>query len=114
MDYLDQVEVTRHPSWTAYEAQRQGRLILLTTRSATTYIRFAFEAGDNLLVGRESAGVPSEVHAAADARIVIPMRPAIRSLNVATAAAMVAGEALRQTSGFPNPPATGQAQQENS
>jgi len=103
MDYLDQVEVIRHRSWTAYEAQRRGRLILLTTQAATAYTRFDFEAEDNLLLGRESAGVPSEVHEAAQARIVIPMRPEIRSLNVATAAAMVVGEALRQTSGFPAP-----------
>ena len=80
------------------------RLVLLTTRAAQPYTGFAFGPGDTLLVGRESAGVPDEVHEAADARLLIPMRPGLRSLNVAQAAAMVLGEALRQTERFPARP----------
>ena len=74
--------------------------MLFTTRAERPYVAFDFEAADTLLFGRESAGVPDEVHAAADARLVIPLRPGLRSLNVATAAAMALGEALRQTHGF--------------
>jgi tRNA (cytidine/uridine-2'-O-)-methyltransferase len=104
LDYLDALEVTRHPSWRAFEAfraERRLRLVLATTKAATPYTEFAFEATDVVLVGRESAGVPDEVHAAADARIVVPMRPGLRSLNVAVAAALILGEALRQTGAFP-------------
>jgi tRNA (cytidine/uridine-2'-O-)-methyltransferase len=105
MDYLDGVALTRHESWTAFQtalaAQARGRLALLTTSASTPYAEFAFRPGDTLLVGRESAGVPAEVHAAADARLVIPMRPGVRSLNVALAAAIVLGEALRQTGALP-------------
>ena len=104
MDYLDLAEMTRHGSWRAYESARAGRLILLTTAADLRYTDFAFEASDNLLVGRESAGVPPAVHGTADARLRVPMRPASRSLNVALAAAMVLGEALRQTTGFADPP----------
>jgi tRNA (cytidine/uridine-2'-O-)-methyltransferase len=82
-----------------------GRLLLLTTRGETRYNDFAFRPDDNLLLGRESAGAPEEVHAEADARLLIPMSPGIRSLNVAMAAAMVLGEALRQTGRFPEGPA---------
>ncbi|MBU0726559.1 MAG: tRNA (cytidine(34)-2'-O)-methyltransferase [Alphaproteobacteria bacterium] len=102
MDYLDRLEMLRHASWPRYQADRApGRLILLTTRAAMPYTGFAFQAGDTLLLGRESAGVPDEVHEAADARLLIPMRPGLRSINVAQAAAMVLGEALRQTDQFP-------------
>jgi tRNA (cytidine/uridine-2'-O-)-methyltransferase len=101
MDYLEQVSVTRHPSWQAYRGQLTGRLILLTTKAERPYQEFEFQIGDNLLLGRESAGVPGEVHAAADERLRIPMRPALRSINVALAASMVVGEAMRQTNGFP-------------
>lgn len=109
MDYLLQAEIQRHSSWTAFQAWRaaaartQGghRLLLLTTRGDIPYPSFAFRPDDILMVGRESAGVPPEVARAADARLVIPLRPGLRSLNVATAAAMVLGEALRQTAGFP-------------
>ncbi len=101
MDYLDQVEMTRHTSWAAYNSARAGRLVLLTTKGGTRYTDFAFRPDDNVLLGRESAGVPEEVHAAADARLVIPLRPEARSLNVALAAAMVLSEALRQTESFP-------------
>ncbi|OFX13022.1 MAG: tRNA methyltransferase [Alphaproteobacteria bacterium RIFOXYD12_FULL_60_8] len=101
MDYLDRVEMIRYASWTDFLAQRTpGRLILLSTRSAHPYTDFAFAPDDTLLLGRESAGVPEEVHARADARLLIPLAPGLRSLNVALAAAMVAGEALRQTGGF--------------
>lgn len=102
MDYLDLASLTRHASWAAYRSSAPaGRLVLLTTRGAEAYPDFAFRPGDRLLVGRESGGVPDEVHAAADARLTIPMAPGARSLNVAVAAAMVLGEALRQTGGFP-------------
>ena len=106
LDYLDAVELTRHRSWQAFEAGRQRsgrkrRLVLLTTRARLAYTDFAFRADDVLLIGRESAGVPQEVHDAADARVRVPMASGLRSLNVALAAAMVLGEALRQTEGFP-------------
>ena len=99
MDYLDELTIDRHVSWAAFEEwrARQGRrLVLLTTKAAQPYSRFAFSSGDILMVGRESLGAPEEVHAAADARLLIPIRPPARSLNVAFAAAMVLGEALRQ------------------
>jgi tRNA (cytidine/uridine-2'-O-)-methyltransferase len=101
MDYLDRARMVRHPSWQAYQDVREGRLVLLTTAAPLRYTEFAFQASDTLLVGRESAGVPQAVHEAAAARIVVPMRPATRSINVALAAAIVLGEALRQTGGFP-------------
>jgi tRNA (cytidine/uridine-2'-O-)-methyltransferase len=102
MDYLDRVALRRHASWEAYRAARgPGRLILLTTRGDVALPGFAFRGDDTLLVGRESAGVPDEVHAAADARLVIPMAPGARSLNVALAAALALGEALRQTGEWP-------------
>ena len=109
MDYLQHADIRRHESWTRFRdnfsaashANSPGRLVLLTTRGLTAYTDFAFAAEDTLMVGRESAGVPDDVHAAADARLVIPLRSGLRSLNVAQAAAMVLGEALRQTGGFP-------------
>ena len=101
MDYLDQVALTRHRSWAAFQALPRGRTVLLTTHGTLPYHRFAFAADDTLLFGRESAGVPETVHAGVDARIVIPMRPGLRSINVAMAAAMVLGEALRQTELLP-------------
>ena len=104
MDYLDAVEIRRHVSWRAFDETRRGeglRLVLLSTRGATAHTAFRFAPGDILMVGRESAGVPEEVHAAADARIVIPMRPALRSLNVAVSAALALGEALRQLDAYP-------------
>jgi tRNA (cytidine/uridine-2'-O-)-methyltransferase len=100
MDYLDAVTITRHASWQAFEAWRRsaaGRLVLFTTKATTSYLDFTFAPDDVLLFGRESAGAPQLVHAAADARLLIPMRPGLRSLNVAMAAALAAGEALRQT-----------------
>jgi tRNA (cytidine/uridine-2'-O-)-methyltransferase len=104
LDYLDLVEIRRHRSFTAFEEWRRGdgrRLVLATTKGAQPYTAFAFEPGDVLLMGRESAGVPDEVHEAADARLLIPMRPGLRSLNVAMAAAMIVAEALRQTGTMP-------------
>ncbi|MBV8753777.1 MAG: tRNA (cytidine(34)-2'-O)-methyltransferase [Hyphomicrobiales bacterium] len=104
MDYLDQVRIVRHASWEAFEAWRRERalrLLLFTTRAERTYLDQRFAEDDILLFGRESAGVPDEVHAAADARLLIPMRPGLRSLNVAMACAMAVGEALRQTGGLP-------------
>jgi tRNA (cytidine/uridine-2'-O-)-methyltransferase len=99
MDYLDHVSLTRHASWSAFAAWRaaQGcRLLLFTTRAATDYLDFRYQSSDILLFGRESAGVTDEVVEAADARLVIPIAPSLRSLNVAMAVAMAAGEALRQ------------------
>ncbi len=103
MDYIDHVKIRRHSDWQTFEsdrAGRQSRLVLLTTKGTTPYFDFKFQAEDTLLMGRESAGVPDHVHAAAQARLVIPMQPNCRSLNVAQAAAIVTAEALRQTSGF--------------
>ena len=99
MDYLAHVALTRHASFAAFEVWRTSagrRLVLLTTRADLAYTEAAFAQGDILMVGRESAGVPEAVHAAADLRVTVPMRPPARSLNVALAAAMVVGEALRQ------------------
>lgn len=101
MDYLKSADIRRHASWKEFQDGRAGRLVLLTTKGAMAYTDFAFDAGDTLLVGRESAGVPEEVHRSADARLVIPLKAGLRSLNVAQAAAMVLGEALRQTQLFP-------------
>jgi tRNA (cytidine/uridine-2'-O-)-methyltransferase len=99
MDYLDHVSVTRHDSWSKFQdwrTQKGYRLLLFTTKGATNYLDFRYEPSDILLLGRESAGVTDEVVQAADARLVIPIRPGLRSLNVAMTAAMAAGEALRQ------------------
>ncbi len=104
MYYLDQVALVRHPNWETFEAWRKNagsRLLLFTTRASVSYLDHAFRRDDVLLFGRESAGVPARVHDTADARLLIPMRSGLRSLNVAMAAAMAAGEALRQTGGFP-------------
>ena len=102
LDYGENADIQRHDSWTAYLAGRSpGRLVLFTTQGATRLDGFGFEASDTLVFGRESAGVPEEVHAAADARVIIPIRPETRSLNLVSAAAMALGEALRQTGGFP-------------
>jgi tRNA (cytidine/uridine-2'-O-)-methyltransferase len=106
MDYGVLAQVTRHSGWAAFRQKRSGRLVLLTTKSATAFHEFAFDENDVLLFGRESAGVPDEVHEAADIRLTIPMAPGARSLNVVNAAAMVLGEALRQTKGFPIPDGT--------
>jgi tRNA (cytidine/uridine-2'-O-)-methyltransferase len=103
MDYLDRVTLVRHPSWGAFEAWRRAqgqRLILFSTGADRYYLDHAYRPGDILLFGRESSGVPEAVHRAADSRLVIPMHPGLRSINVAMAAAMALGEAMRQTNGF--------------
>jgi tRNA (cytidine/uridine-2'-O-)-methyltransferase len=100
MDYLDHVALTRHDSWSKFQQWRNeagSRLVLFTTKGAGSYLDFRYESDDVLLFGRESAGVSDEVISVADARLVIPIRPGLRSLNVAMAAAMALGEALRQT-----------------
>lgn len=106
MDYAELARLTRHTSWQAYldwRAQaRPGRLVLLTTQGATPLPAFHFAPGDTLLLGRESAGVPDSVHAAADAGVVVPMAAGARSLNVAMTAALVAGEAVRQLDAWPS------------
>jgi tRNA (cytidine/uridine-2'-O-)-methyltransferase len=104
MDYIGQASYTRHSSWEAFAAALAAggrRLVLLTTGGEARHDRFSFRAGDTIMVGRESAGVPPEVAAAAQARIRIPMRAGARSLNVALAAALATGEALRQLEAFP-------------
>lgn len=102
MDYIDRLTLIRHASWERFQADRApGRLVLLTTKAAEPYTGFDFRPDDILILGRESSGVPDAVHEAADARLVIPLLPGLRSINVAQAAAMVLGEALRQTGGFP-------------
>ncbi|RMF11244.1 MAG: tRNA (cytidine(34)-2'-O)-methyltransferase [Alphaproteobacteria bacterium] len=106
MDYLDHADIRRHLSWEAFldhleENHRGARLILLTTRAATPYTDLTYRPDDVLLLGQESAGVPDHVHQRADQRVCIPMAKGLRSLNVAVAAAMVCGEALRQTNQFP-------------
>jgi len=101
MDYLDHVAITRHDSWSKFEQWRNEarfRLVLFTTKGAGSYLDFRYQRDDVLLFGRESAGVSDEVASIADARLVIPIKPGLRSLNVAMAAAMALGEALRQTS----------------
>jgi tRNA (cytidine/uridine-2'-O-)-methyltransferase len=102
LDYLALAQVTRHVSWATFRASLAAgvRLVLLTTRASTPYHRFAYRPDDVLVLGRESAGVPEHVHAAAAARVLIPMLPGRRSLNVAIAGAMVLGEAMRQTASF--------------
>jgi tRNA (cytidine/uridine-2'-O-)-methyltransferase len=100
MDYLDQVTIMRHDSWSKFRQWRNEaacRLVLFTTKASGSYLDYRYQAADILLFGRESAGVPDEVATAADARVAIPIRPGLRSLNVAVAAAMALGEALRQT-----------------
>ncbi|MBB4858341.1 tRNA (cytidine/uridine-2'-O-)-methyltransferase [Novosphingobium chloroacetimidivorans] len=102
MDYIDHVTVTRHPDFATFRtANDEGRLLLFTTKSTQSVYRFEFRPDDILLFGKESAGVPSDVAEVCDARLRLPMRPQVRSMNLATAAALVLGEALRQTQGLP-------------
>ena len=102
MDYIDQSKITRHKTWDDFIKWTQNRrIVLLTTKAAENYAGFAFKNDDILLLGRESAGVPDDVHDRADARLIIPMAANTRSLNIALSAAMVLGEALRQTNQFP-------------
>ena len=102
MDYLKHADIVRHVSWEAFrETLGRRRLLLLTTRGETAYTDFKFRPGDVILMGQESAGAPEPIHDLARARLRIPLRPGLRSLNVAAAAAMVLGEVLRQLNGFP-------------
>lgn len=106
LDYLDHVDITRHLDWSSFRASCEtgapaARVVLLTARGSVAHHDFDFRPDDVLLLGRESAGAPPHVHKAADARIRIPIRDGLRSLNIAVAAALVLGEALRQTGGFP-------------
>jgi tRNA (cytidine/uridine-2'-O-)-methyltransferase len=106
MDYLDHVRLVRHVAWQAFERwrrERKLRLVLFTTRAERSHLECRFAPDDILLFGRETSGVPEDVHAAADVRLVIPMRPGLRSINVAMACAMAVGEALRQTGEWPKP-----------
>jgi tRNA (cytidine/uridine-2'-O-)-methyltransferase len=110
LDYTSSADIRRHASWTDFrDGQRASgaRLALFTTKAAQALHAHAFRPDDILLFGRESAGAPDEVHAAADARLVIPLAPGARSLNIVTAAAIALAEALRQTNGFPIPRAVG-------
>jgi len=101
MDYIDHVNVTRHKDFEGFSAAARGRLVLLSTKGRVSPYDFAFGPDDTLLLGKESGGVPLEVAAACDAIVRIPIRDEVRSLNLATAAALVLGEALRQTGGLP-------------
>lgn len=101
MDYVPAATFVRHPDWAAFEARRTGRLVVMTTTGADRIDRTMFRQGDVLLFGSESAGVPPEVHDRADLRVRIPLAPAMRSLNVAVAAAIAIGEALRQLQAWP-------------
>ncbi|HEY0437437.1 MAG TPA: tRNA (cytidine(34)-2'-O)-methyltransferase [Phenylobacterium sp.] len=110
LDYARIADISRHPGWSFFrtECERENRrIVLFTTKGATPLISFRFQADDVLLLGRESAGVPDEVHQAAGARVVIPLVAGARSLNVVTAAAIGLGEALRQINAFPSPAGRG-------
>ncbi len=107
LDYLPAALINRHESFDAFDFWRRAeghRLVLLTTKAVTTHVAARYHPRDILMVGRESAGVPDRVHALVDVEVRIPMRPGMRSLNVAISAAIVLGEALRQTNGFLSPP----------
>ncbi len=102
LDYLDHVELTRHLDWPSFQsANAQARIVLITSHGTLPYTAFAFEPGDIILMGRESAGAPAAVHEAAAARLRIPIRPELRSLNLAVAAGIVLAEAIRQTETWP-------------
>jgi tRNA (cytidine/uridine-2'-O-)-methyltransferase len=100
MDYAAAAEVTRHADWEAFEAQRRGRLVLLTTKGSASLYDADFTSEDILMLGSESAGAPDQVHAAAALTLRIPLQPGFRSLNVAVAAGIALAEALRQVNGF--------------
>ena len=101
MDYIDQVEIARHADWAAFRAAWPGRLVLLTTKGSTSLYDAAFEPADIILIGKESAGVPADIAVQCALAIRIPIRREVRSLNLATAAALALGEALRQTNALP-------------
>ena len=103
MDYIDHVDVTRHASFDSFRtAQPSGRLILFTTKGSMSAYDFEFAQNDVLLFGKESGGVPEEAAVLCDARVRIPIRPEVRSFNLATSAAIALGEALRQTGEIPH------------
>lgn len=104
MDYLEQADVVRYGSWTLFRrAMPNGTLlVVLTTRGAERIVDFRFRSGDRVVVGRESAGVPDNIHRTADARVVIPLVAGRRSLNVSSAAAIALAEALRQLEAWPD------------
>ena len=103
MDYFDLVKLTRHSSWEKFQAHfSTQRIVLLTTKASVNYTEFEFRADDVLMLGRESAGVPEDVHASVHGRVLIPLNPAARSINMAMAGGIVLAEALRQTNGFPS------------
>jgi len=107
LDYGALCEMKRHLSWSAFLSapeREMGRLVLFTTKGARPFDDFTFEPGDTLLFGQESAGAPDAVHTAAQARLLIPIAPEARSLNVINAAAMALSLALAQTHGFPSGP----------
>lgn len=106
MDYIDHLDMTKHLNWAAFKTasagtRPKGRLVLMSTKASGSFLDFQFQSGDILIAGRESAGVPESVHAECDARVLIPMQPGLRSLNVALASGIILGEALRQTKGYP-------------
>lgn len=101
MDYVGAVEIVRHVDWAAFRDQVRGRIVLLTTKGAVRLDAATFQSDDVLLMGSEGAGVPDDVHARADLRVLIPMRPGLLSMNISVATAIVAAEALRQTDGWP-------------
>jgi tRNA (cytidine/uridine-2'-O-)-methyltransferase len=96
MDYVDLVTVNRYSSWQDFQNRYEGRVILMTTKGSISYTDFKFQEGDTLLAGRESVGVPDDVHGAVDARVLIPMHGKARSMNIINACSMITGEALRQ------------------
>lgn len=103
MDYFDLVTLTRHSSWQKFQTNfAEQRIVLMTTKASVNYTEFEFRPDDVLLLGRESAGVPEDVHAAVQGRVLIPLNPAARSINMAMAGGIVLAEALRQTNGFPS------------
>jgi tRNA (cytidine/uridine-2'-O-)-methyltransferase len=102
MDYIDQLDMTKHLNWEAFKTAAAGkRLVLMSTKASGSFLDFAFQPDDILIAGRESAGVPEDVHTACNARVLIPMQPGLRSLNVALASGIILGEALRQTKQYP-------------
>jgi len=103
MDYLDHLDLTRHMNWASFKsATAEKRLVLMSTKSSSSFLDFKFESGDVLIAGRESAGVPDYVRQDCACAVLIPMMPGLRSLNVALASGMILGEALRQTGGYPS------------
>ena len=106
MDYIDRVDIKLYSSWKKfyelYHVNIKTRIILLTTKGDISHTKFSYNTDDILLLGRESAGVPDAVHLAVNSRIIVPIVTEARSLNIVTSAAMVLGEALRQTNTYPN------------